>query len=85
MDQKAVEEERLKHPPGTRLMGDEERQETLTDLREAKVETNRQLEKLPVVAHSLKVEKHKQELVDKLGRLDRAIETFSKPTVYVAM
>jgi len=41
MEQRAVEEERLKHPPGTRLMGDEERQETLKDLREAKVETNR--------------------------------------------
>ena len=74
-----------RHPPGTRLMPEEERQETLRDLREAKQETNKMLEKLPVVAHSAKMERHKHELEEKLARLDRAIETFSKPTVYVAM
>jgi len=41
-----------KHPPGTRLMPEQERRETLAELEEAKEETNRQLEKLPVVAHS---------------------------------
>jgi hypothetical protein len=83
--QKAVDEEMAKHPPGTRLMPEEERLETLRDLNEAKVETNKQLEKLPVVAHSAKMERHKSELVEKLQRLDRAIETFSKKAVYVAM
>ena len=82
---KAEQEEMAKHPPGTRLMPEDERQETLKDLREAKALTNEQLEKLPVVAHSGKMERHKTELVEKLARLDRAIETFSKPTVYVAM
>ena len=33
-------------------MPEDERQATLKDLTEAKEETNRQLEKLPVVAHS---------------------------------
>jgi hypothetical protein len=51
---------------------------------EAKAETNRALEKLPVVAHSTKMERHRKELEDKMTRLDRAIETFSKKTVYVA-
>ena len=82
--QKALEEERAKHPPGTRLMGEDERIQTLNDLLEAKAETNRALEKLPVVAHSSKMERHRKELEDKLTRLDRAIETFSKKTVYVA-
>ena len=68
---KAMEEERAKHPPGTRLM--------------PKVETSRTLERLPVVAHSTKMERHKKELEEKLMRLDKAIETFSKKTVYVAM
>jgi len=41
--------------------------------------------KLPVVAHSNKMERHKQELDSKVQRLEKAIETFSKPTVYVAI
>jgi len=43
----------------------------------------RELEKLPVVAHSMKMEKYKKELEEKLARLDRAVETFSKKKVYV--
>jgi len=43
----------------------------------------REFERLPVVAHSLKMERYKRELEEKMGRLDRAIETFSKPKVYV--
>ena len=31
------------------------------------------------------MERHKKELEDKMGRLDKAIETFSKKAVYVAM
>lgn len=85
LKQKALEEEKARHPPGTRLMPEDERVETLKDLHEAKAETNKQLERLPVVAHSAKMERHKKELDEKLQRLDRAIETFSKPTVYVAM
>ncbi len=50
--QKAIDDEMAKHPPGTRLMPEDERQETLKDLKEAKEETNKQLERLPIVAHS---------------------------------
>ena len=50
--QRAIDEEMSKHPPGTRLMPESERQETLRDLREAKEETNKQLERLPIVSHS---------------------------------
>ena len=66
-------------------MPEDERQATLKDLREALEETSRQLSKLPVVAHSGKMERHKTELENKLTRLEKAIETFSKPTVYVAI
>ena len=38
---------------------------------------------MPVVAHSMKREKYKRELEEKLSRLDRAVETFSKQKVYV--
>lgn len=37
---RAIEDDLLKHPPGTRLMPEDERQETLRDLREAKGYTN---------------------------------------------
>jgi len=74
-----------KHPPGTRLMPDNERLETLRDLKESIVETNRQLETMPVAARSQKIEKHKKELEEKLARLERAVETFSKEQVYVAI
>ena len=67
-----------KHPPGTRLMPENERLETLRDLKESVVETNRQLETMPVAARSQKIEKHKKELEEKLARLERAVETFSK-------
>lgn len=69
----AIEEEAAKHPPGTRLMPEDERLATLNDLKQAREETSRALEKLPVVAHSNKMERHKKELEDKLNRLDRAI------------
>jgi len=66
-------------------MPEDERIATLEDLRSAKEETNRMLEKLPVVAHSIRMGKHKKELEEKLARLDRALETFSKTKVYVAL
>ena len=49
-------------PPGTRQMPEDERQSTLVDLNLAKRETNALIEKLPVVAHSMRMEKHKAEL-----------------------
>ena len=66
-------------------MPNDERIETLNDLQAAKAATLIELEKLPVVAHSGKMERHKKELEEKMGRLEKAIETFSKQTVYVAM
>ena len=82
--QKMIEEERKKMPPGTRLMPEEERIKTLEELKDSRKEINNALERLPVVSKTLAMEKHKRELEDKLIRIDRAIETFSKKTVYVA-
>lgn len=65
-------------------MPDEERISTLNDLKESRKEINNALEKLPVVLKTLAMEKHKKELEGKLVRIERAIETFSKKTVYVA-
>ena len=80
---KAYEDEMAKLPPGTRMMPEAERLSTLDDLAMAKAETNKALERLPIVAHSMRGEKHKKDLEEKLMRLDRAIDTFSKDKVYV--
>lgn len=79
-----IEEEKTRHPPGTRLMPEEERLETLHDLKESKKEISIALEKLPVGFRTLNQEKHKKDLEEKLARIDRAIETFEKKHVYVA-
>ena len=79
-----VEEEKARYPPGTRLMPDEERLETLKDLEDSKKEINNALNKLPVVLRTMAAEKNKKELEEKLLRIERALETFSKKQVYVA-
>lgn len=82
--ERMIEEEKAKHPPGTRLMPEEERLETLKDLKESKKEINTALEKMPVVSRTIAGERTRRELEEKLVRIDRAIETFEKKTVYVA-
>jgi hypothetical protein len=41
------------------------------------------LERLPVTMRSMKMQDFKKELEEKMTRLERAIETFSKLIVYV--
>jgi len=79
-----VEEERAKIPAGTRLMPEEERLETLKELQDSKKELNIALEKLPVVSRTIAMDRHKKDLEEKIDRIDKAIETFSKKMVYIA-
>ena len=79
-----VDEERAKIPAGTRLMPDEERIDTLKDLKDSLREVNMALEKLPVVSRTIAMERHKKDLETKIDRINKAIETFSKKVVYVA-
>jgi hypothetical protein len=78
-------EEQAKLPPGTRLMPEDERVKTLEDLLQAKKQCNNELEKLPVVVKSIRMQQHKQALEEKMFKLDRAIDTFSKAKVYVQL
>ena len=66
-------------------MPEEERLQTLQDLLASKKLTNNLLERLPVSIRSLKMAEHKRELEDKINKLDRAIETFSKQKVFVQL
>jgi len=81
--QKVLDEENAKLPPGTRLMQEDERRATLEDLISAKKITNDQIERLPITNKSLKMISHRRELEEKMSRLEKAIDTFSKPKVYV--
>jgi len=81
--QKVLDEENAKLPPGTRLMQQDERRATLEDLISAKKITNDQIERLPITNKSLKMISHRRELEEKMSRLEKAIDTFSKPKVYV--
>jgi hypothetical protein len=81
--QRLIDEENAKLPPGTRLMAEEERLQTLEDLLASKKATNNLLEKLPIAVKSLKMQDYKKSLEEKLNKLERAIETFSKKKVYV--
>lgn len=85
LERKRREEEESKLPPGTRLMGEEERLKTLEDLQNSKKEVNNMLEKMPIANKSMAMEKRIKELEEKLLRIDRAIDTFSKKTVYIAL
>jgi hypothetical protein len=55
------EEEESRVPPGTRLLGEEERTRTLEDLQVTKRELNNLLEKLPVGSRTLALEKRRKE------------------------
>ena len=82
--QRMEEEEKARHPPGTRLMPEQERVDTLNDLRESKKEISTAIERLPVMSRTIAGERHRKELEDKLLRIERAIQTFEKKVVYVA-
>lgn len=79
------QEEESKIPPGTRLMSDEERVGTLNDLQTTKKDITNMLERMPIANRSLAADRRKKEMEEKLMRIERAIETFSKKVVYIAL
>ncbi len=66
-------------------MGEEERLQTLADLKRTKQEISTMLERMPIANRTQAAERRKKELEEKLMRIERAIETFSKKTVYIAL
>jgi hypothetical protein len=50
-----------------------------------KRELNNLLEKLPIGGRTLALEKRRKELETKLIKVERAMDTFSKKTVYIAL
>ena len=72
-------------PPGTCLMPEAQRVETLEQLRLSRAEVNTVLERMPIAVKSQAMVRKQKELEDKLVEIDKAIVTFSKDKVYIAI
>lgn len=79
------EAEREQLPPGTRLLSEEERLETLKNLKESKADIEKMIGKMPISMRTLALQQRKADLEKKVEELDRAIATFSRPKVYIAI
>ena len=78
-----VEEEKASIPPGTRVLNEGERIQTLEDLKDAKREICLALDKLPVGTRTMEMERYKRECERKVNSINKAIDTFSKKMLYV--
>ena len=77
------QEESSKYPKGTKLLSEEERISTLNGLLENKKEITNQLEKMPITTRTNSIRIRKEELLNKLEEIEKAIEMFSKKQVFV--
>ena len=66
-------------------MGEEERLKTLEELKISKKDVNNALERMPIANTNHAIQRKIKDLETKLMRIERAIETFSKQTVYIAL
>lgn len=70
-------------PPGTRLMTEEERIQTLEELQTQKRDLSGLLFSLPLSLKTDALKAKKRELEAKLVEIERAITTFSRKIVYI--
>mmetsp|Transcript_16233 Transcript_16233/g.16966 ORF Transcript_16233/g.16966 Transcript_16233/m.16966 type:complete len:299 (-) Transcript_16233:208-1104(-) len=85
-----LEEEKIRNrpdpncPKGMMLMPEDERQSTLQTLHESRNECLKQIERLPFVIETPSAKRRAEELENKLREIEKAIDIFSKPKVFVA-
>jgi hypothetical protein len=72
-------------PAGMRLISEDERQQTLTKLRESAAAVEAEISRLPLRIETISRRKQKDDLVSKLTDIESAIELFSKPKVYLSL
>lgn len=75
--------EKRKLPPGTRLVPEEERIQTLEDLTFTKAELQKLLGQMPISLRSEGLQKKKRELEERLEKVEQGINMFSRKVVYV--
>ena len=82
---KAQEEEDKNLPEGMKLMPEEERLATLNELLASKETINEMLQKMPISMRTQSLQEKKRGLETKLQEVERAITTFSRKKVLIAM
>ena len=70
-------------PPGTRLLPEHERQETLNRLLERKHDLQSLLEKFPITYRSQTIQAQREALYKQLDLIDKSISTFSCKRVFI--
>ena len=75
--------EQATYPKGTRLLPESERIQTLNDLINSKKEIENMIEKMPITNRSMAINEKKEQLLNKIDDLNKAIEMFSKKKVFV--
>jgi Calmodulin-binding len=74
---------KAKMPPGTRLMTEDERIQTLEELHRQKLSISDMLFSLPLSLKTDALKNRKRELESKLLEIERAATTFSRKVVYI--
>jgi len=82
-EQERIEADRMKIPPGMKLMSEKERVETLTLLKDNASKLEDALGKMSITSDTLKTRQRKAELREKLQEVDSAVKLFSKKHVFV--
>ncbi len=72
-------------PEGCMRMPEDERVQTLADLKNNMSEITNMLEKMPISMRTQAIERKKGDLETKLNQTEKAIEMFSKKVVYISM
>lgn len=83
-EKKEQEKLKAKMPVGTRLMSEEERVQTLEELRKNRAAVNDMLMSMPLSMRTDALKNKKKELENKLSELEKAIGNFSRKVVYIA-
>ena len=76
-------EEESHYPPGTKLLSENERINTLNNLIETKKGIINILEKMPITKRTQSFQEKKEELEKKLEQIEKEIEIFSKKKVFI--
>ena len=76
-------EEESNYPPGTKLLSENERINTLNNLIETKKGIINILEKMPITKRTQSIQEKKEELEKKLEKIEKEIEIFSKKKVFI--
>ena len=82
-EEEKKQKEASKYPKGTKLLSEEERVSTLNGLINSKKEMETLLEKMPITTRTLSIQNKKEELIQKLEEIEKAIDMFSKKQVFI--